>query len=190
MNDRVAQAVARRRFQTTLLTLFSGIATLLAVVGIYGLLTYSVRRRTAEIGIRMALGSSRIRVAGLILQEGLGLTGAGALIGLAATLLSTKLLAGFLYGVSQIDPPTFFFVPLLLFLVALAACRCVLDSELEGKSYRSDDCTATRMIGSQMAQQAISKGYHLRGPVFQKTSNGFFLEPSIPILHELFSGVR
>jgi predicted permease len=122
MNDRVSQAVARRRFQTTLLTLFSGIATLLAVVGIYGLLTYSVRRRTAEIGIRMALGSSRIRVAGLILQEGLGLTGAGALIGLTATLLSTKLLSDFLYGVSQIDPLTFLSVPLLLILVALAAC--------------------------------------------------------------------
>ena len=122
MNDRVSQAVARRRFQTTLLTLFSGIATLLAVVGIYGLLTYSVRQRTAEIGIRIALGSSRIRVARLILQEGLGLTGAGALIGLAATLLCTKLLAGFLYGVSQIDPLTFLLVPLLLILVALAAC--------------------------------------------------------------------
>ena len=122
MNDRVSQAVARRRFQTILLTLFSGIATLLAVIGIYGLLTYSVRRRTAEIGIRMALGSSRIRVARLILQEGLGLTGAGALIGLAATLLSTKLLTGFLYGVSQIDPLTFLLVPLLLILVALAAC--------------------------------------------------------------------
>lgn len=121
MNDRVSQAVARRRFQTTLLTLFSGIATLLAVVGIYGVLTYSVKRRTAEIGIRMALGSSRIRVAGLILREGLGLTVTGALIGLAATLLSTKLLAGFLYGVSQIDPLTFLLVPVLLILVALAA---------------------------------------------------------------------
>jgi putative ABC transport system permease protein len=122
MNARVSQAVARRRFQTTLLTLFSGIATLLAVIGIYGLLTYSVRQRTAEIGIRMALGSSRIRVARLILQEGLGLTGAGALIGLATTLLSTKLLAGFLYGVSPIDPLTFSLVPLLLIFVALAAC--------------------------------------------------------------------
>jgi predicted permease len=122
MNDRLSQAVARRRFQTTLLTLFSGIATLLAVVGIYGLLAYSVRRRTAEIGIRMALGSSRVRVASLILREGLGLIGAGALIGLAATLLSTKLLAGFLYGVSQIDPLTFLLVPLLLILAALAAC--------------------------------------------------------------------
>jgi len=122
MNDRVSQATARRRFQTTLLTLFSGIATFLAAVGIYGLLAYSVRQRTAEIGIRMALGSSRIRVARLILREGLGLIGAGSFIGLAAALFCTRLLAGFLYGVPQIDPLTFLLVPLLLILVALAAC--------------------------------------------------------------------
>jgi putative ABC transport system permease protein len=121
MNDRVSQAVARRRFQTTLLTLFSGIATFLAVVGIYGLLAYSVRQRTAEIGIRMALGSSRIRVARLILQEGLGLICAGSLIGLAAALFSTRLLTGFLYSVPRIDPLTFSLVPALLVFAALVA---------------------------------------------------------------------
>ena len=122
MNDRVSQAIARRRFQTTLLTVFSGIATLLAVVGIYGLLTYSVRQRTAEIGIRMALGSSRIRVARLILREGLGLIGAGSFIGLAAALFCTRLLTGFLYGVPRIDPLTLFLVQALLVFAALAAC--------------------------------------------------------------------
>lgn len=122
MSDRRSQAIARRRFQTTLLTWFSGIATFLAVVGIYGLLAYSVGRRTAEIGIRMALGSSRIRVVRLILREGLGLLGAGSLIGLAAALFCTRLLAGFLYGVPRIDPLTFLLVPALLALAALAAC--------------------------------------------------------------------
>ena len=122
MSDRRSQAIARRRFQTTLLTLFSGIATFLAVVGIYGLLAYSVGQRTAEIGIRMALGSSRIRVVRLILREGLGLVGAGSLIGLAAALFCTRLLAGFLYGVPRIDPLTFFLVPALLVFAALAAC--------------------------------------------------------------------
>jgi predicted permease len=121
MNDRVSRAVARRRFQTTLLTLFSGIATFLAVVGIYGLLAYSVRQRTAEIGIRMALGSSRIRVARLILQEGLGLICAGSLVGLAAALFCTRLLAGFLYSVPRIDPLTFSLVPTLLVFAGLAA---------------------------------------------------------------------
>jgi ABC-type antimicrobial peptide transport system permease subunit len=122
MHDRIPQAVARRRFQTTLLTLFSGIAALLAVVGIYGLLAYTVKQRTAEIGIRMALGSSRVRVARLILLEGLSLIGVGLLFGLAAALFCTQLLVAFLYGVPRIDPLTFFLVPTLLIVAALAAC--------------------------------------------------------------------
>ena len=120
-NLAMSQAVARRRFQTTLLTLFSGIATFLAVVGVYGLFAYSVRQRTAEIGIRMALGSSRIRMARLILQEGLGLICAGSLIGLAAAPFCTRLLAGFLYSVPRIDPLRFSLVPALLVFAAQAA---------------------------------------------------------------------
>jgi predicted permease len=121
MDDRVSQATARRRFQMTLLTLLSGVATFLAVVGVHGLLAYSVRQRTPEIGIRMALGSSRTRVLWLILQEGLALFAFGSLLGLAAASLSTKLLDGFLYGVPRIDSFTFLLVPTLLAFVTVAA---------------------------------------------------------------------
>jgi putative ABC transport system permease protein len=115
-------AIARRRFQTTLLTIFSGIAMLLAVVGVYGLLAYSVRQRTGEIGIRMALGSSRARAMRLVIQEGLGLLGIGLLVGFAAALACVRLLSGFLYGVAAIDPLTFLLVPAMLFAATLIAC--------------------------------------------------------------------
>jgi predicted permease len=116
------QATARRRFQTTLLTLFSAIAMFLALVGVYGLLAYSVRQRTGEIGIRMALGSSRTRVVRLVVREGLGLLGLGLLIGLAGAFALTRLLAGFLYNVPALDPLTFALVPILLFVATLVAC--------------------------------------------------------------------
>ncbi len=122
MSDRVSHVTARRRFQTTLLTIFSGTAMLLAMVGVYGLLAYSVKQRTGEIGIRVALGSSKTGVVRLILSEGLTLLGVGLLLGLAAALLSTRLLAGFLYGVPPLDPFTFALVPTLLLMATLAAC--------------------------------------------------------------------
>ena len=122
MGDRVSQASARRRFQTTLLIVFSAMATFLAVVGLYGLLAYSVKQRTGEIGLRMALGSSRTGVVRLILQEGIGLVGMGLLVGLAAAVAFARLLASFLFGVSPIDPVTFLLVPALLFIATLAAC--------------------------------------------------------------------
>ena len=122
MGDLEREATARRRFQTTLLTVFSGIAMFLSIIGVYGLLAYSVRQRTGEIGVRMALGSSKIRVVRLILREGLGLFATGLLIGAAVALGCTRLLAGFLYGVPATDPVTFALVSALLFLGALAAC--------------------------------------------------------------------
>lgn len=122
MSDLVSRVTARRRFQTTLLTIFSGTAMLLAMVGVYGLLAYSVRQRTGEIGIRVALGSSKGGVVRLILSEGLTLLGVGLVLGLAAALLSTRMLTGFLYGVPATDPLTFALVPLLLLVATLAAC--------------------------------------------------------------------
>lgn len=122
MSNLRAAATARRRFQTTLLTVFSSIATLLAFVGVYGLLSYSVRQRTGEIGIRMALGSSRNRVLRLILHEGLRLSATGLLIGLAAAVVSARLMAGFLYAVPAIDPITLVLAAALLFVATLAAC--------------------------------------------------------------------
>jgi predicted permease len=122
MGDLVSHATARRRFQTTLLTVFSSTAILLAMVGVYGLLAYSVRQRTGEIGIRVALGSSKSGVVRLILSEGLTMLGVGLLFGVIAALLSTRMLTGFLYGVPPIDPFTFALVPMLLLGATLAAC--------------------------------------------------------------------
>jgi predicted permease len=122
MGELVSQAEARRRFQTTLLTVFSGIAMFLAVVGVYGLLAYSVRQRTGEIGIRMALGSSKGGVVRLVLREGMGLLGVGLVIGLVGAFCCARLLNGFLYGVAAIDPVTFVLVPVLLLVAVLGAC--------------------------------------------------------------------
>jgi predicted permease len=122
MSDRMSQASAGRRFQTVLLTVFSGVAMLLAVVGVYGLLAYSVRQRTGEIGIRMALGASKIGVVRLILREGLTLLGVGLVIGMGTALGCTRLLTGFLYGVPAVDPATFAVVPILLLTATIAAC--------------------------------------------------------------------
>jgi putative ABC transport system permease protein len=97
-------------------------ALLLGMVGIYGLLAYSVKQRTAEIGVRIALGASRRRVLGMILRQGLQLTIAGLLLGLAGALALTRVLASSLYGVSSFDPITFVAVPALLLLVTIAAC--------------------------------------------------------------------
>jgi putative ABC transport system permease protein len=122
MGDLVIQATARRRFQTTLLAVFAGITMLLAVMGVYGLLAYSVKQRSEEIGIRMALGSSKIRIVRLFLREGLGLLGVGLLIGLAGALALTRLLGSFLYGVPALDPITYVAAAVLLCVGAFAAC--------------------------------------------------------------------
>jgi predicted permease len=122
MGELASEAAARRRFQTTLLTAFAGMAMLLGMVGIYGLLAYSVKQRTAEIGVRIALGASRRRVLGMILRQGLQLTMIGLLLGLAGALALTRVLASSLYGVSAFDPITFAAVPALLLLVTIGAC--------------------------------------------------------------------
>ena len=122
MSDLESEATATRRFQTTLLTVFSIVAMLLAVIGVYGLVAFSVRQRTGEIGIRMALGATRSGIALLVLREGLTLLAAGLAIGLAAALMLTRLLAGFLYQVPAIDPVTYTLVPLLLLVGTVMAC--------------------------------------------------------------------
>jgi ABC-type antimicrobial peptide transport system permease subunit len=122
MGELVSQSTARRRFQTTLLSAFSGMAMLLGMVGVYGLLAYSVKQRTAEIGLRIALGASRRRVLGMILRQGVQLTIAGLMLGLAGALALTRILTSFLYGVSALDPVTFVAVPLLLLLATIMAC--------------------------------------------------------------------
>ena len=105
-----------------LLGIFAGLALVLSAIGLYGVIAYSVARRTQEIGVRMAVGANRGNVFGLVLREGMTLSFAGALLGLAVALASSHLLAGLLYGVGSKDPFTFTLIPLLLLVVSLAAC--------------------------------------------------------------------
>jgi predicted permease len=122
MGELVTRATAERRFQTTLLTAFAAMALLLGVVGIYGLLAYSVKQRTAEIGLRMALGASRVNVVRLVLFEGLRLAVMGLSIGLAVCLAMGRVLAASLYGVSVHDRVTLAAVPALLLGFTVVAC--------------------------------------------------------------------
>jgi ABC-type antimicrobial peptide transport system permease subunit len=105
-----------------LLAAFAGLALFLAALGIYGVLSYAVRRRRQEIGIRMALGARRSDVLRLVMAEGLRLTFIGLAVGVAAALPLTGLLRDLLFGVTPTDPATFVAVAALLGLVALAAC--------------------------------------------------------------------
>jgi predicted permease len=122
MADLATKATARRRFQTTLFMVFAAMALLLGAVGIYGVLAYSVQRRTAEIGVRIALGASRGRVLGLVLFEGLRMASLGLLLGVGGALVLTRLLAASLFEVSFFDPVTYFAVPALLLVVVAGAC--------------------------------------------------------------------
>ena len=119
------ESVADSRYRTILLGLFAAVALLLAAVGLYGVMSYSVTQRTNEIGIRMALGAAPRDVLKLILRQGLTLAVSGTALGLAGAFALTKLLGSLtalLYGVSAADPLTFSAIPLLLLLVAFWAC--------------------------------------------------------------------
>ncbi|MFP5264162.1 MAG: ADOP family duplicated permease [Blastocatellia bacterium] len=122
MSQVMADTLGRARFNTLLLGLFAGLATLLAAVGIFGVMNYSVTLRTHEIGIRVALGAQEGRVLMLILRQGLLLTLIGIGIGLGGALALTRLLSGLLFGVGATDPITFAAIVLLLALVSLIAC--------------------------------------------------------------------
>jgi ABC-type antimicrobial peptide transport system permease subunit len=124
MGERMTESNARRRFQTALLSGFAAIAVALALIGLYGLMSYTVKQRTAEIGIRVAVGASRGRVLGLILSQGLRLTAIGLLIGLAGAFVLTRLVSAWLFGVKPTDPVTFVAVP--LFVLAVACCACIV----------------------------------------------------------------
>ena len=122
MDDVISATIARERFQTSLLSLFAGFALLLAAVGIYGLLSYTVSRRTAELGIRMTLGAGRRTVLMLVLSEGGRLVSAGLALGLACALLLSRTLASLLYGVKTTDPASFATVALVFGAVAMLGC--------------------------------------------------------------------
>jgi len=106
MDELLAQSVAQPRFLAVLLTGFAGLAALLALVGVYGLLSFAVSRRVRELGIRMALGAGRRRVVGLVLGQSAVLAGAGVAAGAVLALTLTRLLRSLLFGVQPGDPLT------------------------------------------------------------------------------------
>ena len=121
MGDLVSQASAGRRFQTSLLTVFAAIALFLAVVGLYGLMAYTVSRRTREVGIRMALGAQRADVLRLVLKKALALLAIGLVAGLVASWFATRAIQAFLFGVGRHDLMTTLSVCALLVILGLLA---------------------------------------------------------------------
>src|SRR5258705_1940886 len=119
MDDIVVQSTARSDFNMLLLTIFAGSALLLAAIGIYGLMAYSVQQRTHEIGIRVALGADSHNVRNMIVRQGMSVALLGVAIGLASAFGLTRIIASFLFGVTAQDPAVFVAVPLLLSAVAL-----------------------------------------------------------------------
>lgn len=122
MEEQVATHLARPRFNALLLNWLSGLAVLVAAVGIYGVVAYSVAQRTGELGIRVALGAQTKDILQLIIGENLRLVSAGVIGGLVCAVALTRLLERLLFGVSATDPLTFAVIPLLLSGVALVAC--------------------------------------------------------------------
>jgi putative ABC transport system permease protein len=121
MEDVLAESLARQRFSTLLLGVFAGVALLLAAVGIYGVMSYSMAQRTREIGIRMALGAQKRDVLKLAVGQGVKLVAIGVGIGLVGALALTRVMTSLLYGVSATDPVTLVTISLVLVAVALLA---------------------------------------------------------------------
>jgi len=122
MEQRLAESVAPRRFQMLLFGAFAAVALALAAVGVYGVISHSVSRRTHEIGIRMALGAQPRDVLAMVIRQGVSLALAGMAIGFAAALALTRVMTGLLFNVKPTDPATFALIALLLVIVALIAC--------------------------------------------------------------------
>jgi putative ABC transport system permease protein len=121
MDQMIAESLSRQNFNALLLTIFAAIALLLAAIGIYGLMSYSVEQRMQEIGIRVALGASRADVLRLMVLQGMKLAAIGIVLGLAASYGATRLLATLLFGVKANDPSTFIAVAAIVAIVAMVA---------------------------------------------------------------------
>jgi putative ABC transport system permease protein len=118
----IGESLAVRRFQAWLLALFSGLAVLLAAVGIFGLMAQVVTRRTPELGLRMALGASPRDVLTMVLREGVLLAGAGVVVGIAGTLLVARGLRSLLFGVGSADPVSYTLAAAVMAFAVLLAC--------------------------------------------------------------------
>jgi putative ABC transport system permease protein len=122
LDDVVANSLGTRRVSMQLFAVFACAALLLAALGIYGVMAYSVTQRTREIGLRMALGAQKSDVLGLVIRQGMILTVIGVVVGVAGAFALTRVIGNLLYGVTATDPATFVAIPLLLLFVALVAC--------------------------------------------------------------------
>ncbi len=122
LDDVLEEETLARRLGMTLLTIFAGLALMLALLGVYGVLAYFVAQHTPEIGVRIALGAQQRDILGLILRRGMSLVGAGVAIGVGVSLVLTRLMAGLLYGVGAADPKTFASLALVVIAAALMAC--------------------------------------------------------------------
>jgi putative ABC transport system permease protein len=122
MEQIVDQSVAPRRFSMLLLAVFAGVALVLASIGIYGMMSYSVAQRTREIGLRMTLGAQRGNVLRLVISQGMKLALVGVALGLLASFALMRTIKNLLFGISATDPLTFVGIALLLAFVALLAC--------------------------------------------------------------------
>jgi putative ABC transport system permease protein len=122
VDARVAESLKPQRFNTTLMSLFAALALMLAVIGLYGVLAYTVVQRTHEIGIRRALGAQSGNIIAMVMKQGLSLALLGMALGLTGAVALARLLERLLYGVSATDAPTFIVIALLLLAVAALAC--------------------------------------------------------------------
>jgi putative ABC transport system permease protein len=122
MEDYVQTSVAQQRFTSVLCSVFAVAGLLLAVVGLFGVMLYSVSQRTHEIGVRVAVGAAKSDILRLILKEGLGITTAGIAVGVFGALFLSRVIKAQLFGVTATDPLTFLIVVVTLTLVGLLAC--------------------------------------------------------------------
>jgi predicted permease len=121
LTDLMASSIARTSFTMVLLATAAGVALILGLIGVYGVISYAVSQRGRELGMRMALGAEPKHIKGMVLKQGLLIFGIGAVAGLGLALALTRLMASLLFGVEPVDPPTFALVPVGLLVVALLA---------------------------------------------------------------------
>ena len=132
-------AAREQRFRTTLLTTFACVAMLLAALGVYGVLAYSVSQRGKEIGVRMALGAGTGSVFGMVLRDGLRPVIAGAILGFAGAWLAAGMIRSLLFGVVPVDPPTYALT--IAILCGAALCACAIPA---ARAIRVDPLTSLR----------------------------------------------